>query len=187
MTKRTFHLTPLASTPLYRFISSPGLRLIQLFLSLLAILFFSIGVALAKKYIRPQFYGDLGLKCDFCEKFALAWMFLHVIWLVFLLVWYVLKKPKLHPGYYIGIDLYLGITTAMAMGWLIFFSALVNGAYWGFDDTKCKEPKQWERCAKHLTSISGEEQEVAEERYTVKDVKWIDVRGIRGIACDSRP
>ncbi|KAL8817133.1 MAG: hypothetical protein Q9223_003978 [Gallowayella weberi] len=153
MTKYTFHLTPHASTPLYRFISSPILRLIQLFLTLLAILFFSVGDGLAEKYIGTQYYGDLGVTSDFCEKFALGWMSLHIIWLVFLLLWYVMKKPKLHPGYYIGIDLYLGISAATAMAVMVAFSYIVDGTGWGFDNTDCKEPPEW--CARHFTAIRG--------------------------------
>ncbi|KAI4242666.1 MAG: hypothetical protein L6R40_003887 [Gallowayella cf. fulva] len=152
MTKHTFHLTPHASTRLYHIISSPLLRLVQLSLTLLSILFFSIGAGLADKYIGAAPYADLGLYSDFCEKFSLGWVFLHVIWLVFLLVWHGLNKPKLHPGYYIGIDLYLGISTLAAMATMFAFSAFTSPE-WGGGEDDCQEPS--DSCTKHWTSIRG--------------------------------
>lgn len=56
MAEHTFHLTPHASGRLYQFISSPVIRLIQLRIqlrfTLLAILFFSVGVGHASKYVE---------------------------------------------------------------------------------------------------------------------------------------
>ncbi|KAI4285710.1 MAG: hypothetical protein L6R38_000448 [Xanthoria sp. 2 TBL-2021] len=125
MAKHTFHLTPHASSRLYQFISSPILRLIQFCLTLLAILFFSIGVGLASKYVKPYPYWDLGIHNDFCEKLALGMMFLPFVWIAFLLVWYVLKKPEIHPGYYIGFDLYVGLSHLILILVLFMFSAYI--------------------------------------------------------------
>ncbi|KAL8660139.1 MAG: hypothetical protein Q9226_000045 [Calogaya cf. arnoldii] len=125
MAKHTFHLTSHASSPLYQFISSPILRIIQLCLTLVAILFFSIGVGLSSKYVKPHAYWDLGLHNDFVGKLALGLMFLPFVWLVFLLIWHLLKKPKIHPGYYIGFDLYIGLSLLTSMLVLFIFSAYI--------------------------------------------------------------
>ena len=123
MARHAFHLTPHASGPLYQFISSPTLRIIQLCLILFAIFFFSVGLGLASKSIPPAPYWDLGVNNDFCDKLALGVAFLPVLWLGFLLLWHVLRKPKIHPGYYISFDLYLGLSYLSAMPVLFIFSA----------------------------------------------------------------
>ncbi|KAL8850187.1 MAG: hypothetical protein Q9221_004873 [Calogaya cf. arnoldii] len=125
MVKHTFHLTSHASSPLYQFISSPIPRTIQLCLTLLAILFFSIGVGLSSKYVRSYPYWDLGFNNDYAGKLALGLMFLPFVWLGFLLIWHLLKKPKIHPGYYIGFDLYIGLSLLTSMLVLFIFSAYI--------------------------------------------------------------
>ncbi|KAL8912669.1 MAG: hypothetical protein Q9171_002394 [Xanthocarpia ochracea] len=159
MTKHAFHLTRHASSHLYQFVSSPNLRLIQFCLTLVAIFFFSIGVGLAKKYVKPYSYWDLGTKNDFCEKVALGFMFVPFPWLAFLLVWHVLKKPKIHPGYYIGFDLYLGLSVLAAMLVLFNFSAYVLGTPSSVCDgwRYRKDPNlpALERCIRHAPAIRG--------------------------------
>ncbi|KAL8769608.1 MAG: hypothetical protein Q9209_004405 [Squamulea sp. 1 TL-2023] len=161
MTKRTFHLTPHASSRLYRFISSPTFRLIHLSFTLLAIFFFSIGVGLAHKYIEADSYWDLGLTNDFPEKVSLGLMFLSFVWLVFSLFWRVLKKPKLHPGYYVGFDLYIGLSLVSALATLFAYSEVVFGydfdicdhswyIYGMHDDVSAEA-----RCTRHLPAIRG--------------------------------
>ncbi|KAL8777841.1 MAG: hypothetical protein Q9213_007685 [Squamulea squamosa] len=161
MTKPTFHLTPHASSRLYRFISSPTLRLIHLSFTLFAIFFFSIGVGLAHKYIEADSYWDLGFTNDLPEKVSLGLMFLSLIWVVFPLVWHSLKKPPIHPGYYIGFDLYVGLSLLSALATLFVYSEVIFGyefdvcdhpAYtYGIPDDALAEA----RCSQHLPAIRG--------------------------------
>ncbi|KAL8773918.1 MAG: hypothetical protein Q9209_001348 [Squamulea sp. 1 TL-2023] len=159
MARHTFHLTPHASTRLYQFVSSPTPRVIQLCLTLFAIFFFSIGVGLADKYIKPTPYWDLGSTNDFAEKLALGMTFLPFGWLVFLLTWHVFKKPKLHPGYYIGFGLYIALSILIVMPFMLVFSSPVMDSPsnvcegWGYWN-RVNEPAL-ANCMQHVPAIRG--------------------------------
>ena len=128
MARQTFHLGPHASSPLYNFISSAIVRAALIFLTLLDIILFSIGVGFAQKYISLDLgYMDMGVSNHFFEQFALGWMFFPLAWLVFLVLWHLLKQPKIHPGYYIGLDLFVGISTITSLAVAAAFSGPLQG------------------------------------------------------------
>ncbi|KAL8944951.1 MAG: hypothetical protein Q9216_000112 [Gyalolechia sp. 2 TL-2023] len=155
MAKHTFHLSPLASQPLYNFLSSPFIRLALLSLNLLTILFFSIGVGLALEYIPYQAdFLDLGTGNHLSEQIALGMVFVPFAWLIFLLLWHKLKKPKLHPGYYIGFDFFAALSTMAGLPLLLPFSMVV----WQSNEEACdysyhEPPPGFDACMQHVPSI----------------------------------
>lgn len=115
-------------------------------------LFFSVGVGLASRYVRSYSYGDLGIDNDFCEKLALGMMFLHFVWIAILLLCHVLERPKIHTGYYIGFDLYLGLSQLTLISVLFVFSAYILGSA----DQVCagsSDRKKSETCDQHVPFI----------------------------------
>ncbi|CAL8579483.1 hypothetical protein XPA_005227 [Xanthoria parietina] len=178
MAKHTFHLTPHAAGRLFQFISSPIIRLIQLCFTLLAILFFSVGVGLASRYVRPCPYGDLGIDNDFCEKLALGMMFLSFVWIAFLLLWHVLERAKIHPGYYIGFDLYLGLSHLTLISVLFVFSAYILGSA----DQVCagsSDREESETCDQHVPLIKRVYITAYAFAWIVSLMHWI----FFGVAC----
>lgn len=157
MNRHVFHLSAAASSPLYHFIASPRIRLAILCINFLAILLFSLGVGLGKKYIPLDNIWDTSLDNFFPEVLALGVMFMPFVWLVFLLNWHLLKRPLIHPGYYVGFDLYIALSILTALGTVINLSAPVLH----IDRSPCAYSSEsgagptYSSCMQHITSIQN--------------------------------
>ena len=153
----SFHESPLASRPLYNFISSPLLRLTLFLLTLVDIVLFSIGVGLAAEYlVRRRGYWDQSIDNYFLERAALGTMFIPFAWLAYLLGHLLMKKPKLHPGFYIGFDLYVALSIAAALSVAVWLSAPLfhedeHQACPGWPDGRFTS--QYAACAEHLLPL----------------------------------
>ncbi|KAL8921116.1 MAG: hypothetical protein Q9208_005869 [Pyrenodesmia sp. 3 TL-2023] len=158
MTKDAFHLSSIASSPLYNFIASPRVRLALLCGNNLDILLFSVGLGLTRKHIPyDSDYFDFGLYNSFPETLAVGLMFMPFAWLVFLLVWHQSKRSAIHPGYYVGFDLDIAVSIIIALTMTMPFSAI----FLQDDRESCRHRSQpgevpsYSDCMQHVRSIEN--------------------------------